>query len=171
MVRTKRTKLGQFFYDITLKANKFLMKHMWLYYLLNYTWGAITTILGWIIVPIVDICTNKAGNENGKFGPCYYVLFGNNWGGLELGTNFLVSGKMGEEYTLHTKQHETGHSFQNAVWGPLAIFLIYLPSVFRYWYQNIRYNSGLANTKYDLIWFEGNDSETGKYYYDNYMNK
>lgn len=33
---------------------------------------------------------------------------------------------------LHTLQHESGHGLQNALWGPLFLFLVALPSGLRY---------------------------------------
>ena len=77
---------------------------------------------------------------------------------------------MGDEWTLHTKQHETGHSFQNAIWGPLSIFLIFVPSFIRYWYQESRARKGKDNKPYDAIWFEGSASKIGEEYYENYLN-
>lgn len=42
----ERTKIGQFMYNFTDKVCKKIMKHKWLIYLLNYTWGILTTIAG-----------------------------------------------------------------------------------------------------------------------------
>ena len=44
--KSTRTKLGNILYEKTYKASSFLYEHMWLYYLLNYTWGIITTLIG-----------------------------------------------------------------------------------------------------------------------------
>lgn len=46
----ERTKIGTSLYNMTVKWGEFLNKHMWLYYLLNYTWGIIMTLVGWIII-------------------------------------------------------------------------------------------------------------------------
>ena len=167
----ERTKLGKFMYNITFKASKFLMKHMWLYYVLNYTWGIITTIIGWIVFGFIKLFLHKKIKEKGKFGPCYYLLFGNNWGGLEMGTNFFVADDMGSVWTHHTKCHECGHTFQNAIWGPLAIFLVFIPSVCRYWYEVIcsRHGVFMSSGWYDSVWFEGEATDSGTYYYENYL--
>ena len=145
----QRTKYGRFMFNVMLKGSRFLMKHMWLYYLLNYTWGIIMTLIGWIVLGFVRVFLRKKVVEHGKFGPCHYIMLFDNWGGLELGTNFLLANNMGKEWTLHTKQHETGHTFQNALLGPLAIFLIFIPSAIRYWLTTF----GKINSPYDLIWF------------------
>ena len=105
--------------------------------------------------------------ESGKYGPCHYLILGNNWGGLELGTNFLVAGGMGDYWTQHTKEHESGHTFQNAIWGPLAVFLIFIPSCIRYW-MDVK---GKLKSEYDAIWFEGNATTIGHEYYENYLKK
>lgn len=164
--QNQRTKIGRFLFNFTFKSSKFLMKHMWLYYILNYTWGLITTLLGWIVIGFIHIFLRKKIVESGKFGPCHYVIIGNNWGGLELGVNFLVADNMGSSWTQHTKEHESGHTFQNAIFGVLAIFLIYLPSAIRYWYRRLTKGPHKA---YDSIWFEGSATTVGNYYYNNYL--
>lgn len=169
MDNCERSKFGQSLYTLTFKESKFLMKHMWLYYLLNYTWGSIMTLIGWIVFIIVCLINSIKITECEKFGPCKYLMIGDNWGGLEMGVNFFVANNMGLVWTQHVRCHETGHTFQNAIWGPLAIFIIYLPSAVRYWYQKIRTKLNKDNKPYDLIWFEGNASDVGLYYYQNYL--
>lgn len=163
----ERTAYGRFMFNITLHASRFLMKHMWLYYILNYTWGLLTTIVGWIILGFVRLFLRKKVVEHGKYGPCHYAIFGDSWGGLEIGINFLVADNMGTYWTQHTKEHESGHTFQNAIWGPLAIFLIFIPSFIRYWLDR----AGKIKKDYDAIWFEGNASTVGHEYYEHYLSK
>lgn len=161
----QRTKYGKFMFNVMLKGSRFLMKHMWLYHLLNYTWGIIMTLIGWIVLGFVRVFLRKKVVEHGKFGPCHYIMLFDNWGGLDLGTTFLLADNMGKEWTLHTKQHETGHTFQNALLGPLAIFLIFIPSAIRYWLATF----GKIDSPYDLIWFEGSASTIGEEYYNKYL--
>ena len=124
------------------------------------------TIVGWIALGFIKLFLRKNISEFDKFGLCYYVKFGNRWGGLSLGTNFFVADNMGDEWTLHTKCHELGHTFQNAIWGPLAIFLIYIPSYIRYWKFRSNNKKNKPNPDYDLFWAEGNATTIGeKYYY------
>lgn len=167
----ERTKIGNFFYNITKNATAFLMKHIWLYYALNYSWGIITVIIGWLLLGFLKLFFNKKIVQEGKFGPAHFIMIFDNWGGLEMGVNFLLATKMGEDYSLHTKCHETGHTFQNAIYGPLAIFLIYLPSAIRYWYQRIRRKHGKQNKDYDAIWFEESATDIGSLYYKKYLEK
>lgn len=127
------------------------------------------TLLGWVSYAFVYLIF-KQKIKAWKFGPCYYIMIGNNWGGLEMGKCFFVAYNMGDSWTLHTKCHEMGHTFQNAILGPFMIFLVSIPSAIRYWYQRIRTKKGKSNKAYDLIWFEGSASEIGEYFYKEYIN-
>ena len=59
--------------------------------------------------------------------------------------------------------HESGHGIQNAIMGPLFIFLVAIPSAARYWYRELKFNrKGLTPpTAYDAIWFEGSATYLG----------
>ena len=161
----QRTALGKLMFNLTVKGSKFLMKHMWLYYILNYTWGILMTIIGWIALGFVRLFLRKKIVEKGKSGPCHYAVFGDNWGGLSLGVNFFAADKMGN-YLNHVKHHETGHTFQNAILGPLFPFMVAIPSAIRYWQQEIRSRKGKDTKPYDLIWFEGSATTIGEMYYE-----
>ena len=87
----ERTKIGTSLYNLTVKWGEFINKNMWLYYLLNYTWGIIMTLIGWAIIFFTHLFLSKNIMESGKFCPCHYVMIGDNWGGLELGINFLIA--------------------------------------------------------------------------------
>ena len=163
----KRSFIGKFMFNFTLKCSTFLSKHLWLYYLLNYTWGILTVLFGYIILGFIHIFLRNKIADKDTFGPCYFIQIGDNWGGLELGINFILADNMGKEWTLHTKQHELGHTFQNAILGPFFIFLVSIPSAIRYWLH--RFNK--LNHDYDFAWFEGNASYFGNYYYNNYIIK
>ena len=160
----ERSKIGNFFYKLTTRFASFLMKHMWLYYVLNYTWGLLTTIWGWLAYLFIRIFLKNKIVEHGVLGPCHYAMFGDNWGGLELGTNFALADNMGKQWTLHTKQHEMGHTFQSCLYGPFIIFLVFIPSVTRYWLER----AGKLKHDYDYAWFEESASNIGKEYYENY---
>lgn len=167
--QNRRTKVGRLLYKSTLKCGSFLGKHLWLYYILNYTWGFIMTFIGWIIIAFIKVFLRKSLIESKYFGPAYYCMIYNDWGGLELGKCFLVSDGTSLDWILHTKKHELGHTFQNAVLGPFFIFLVFIPSAIRYWYQRYRTYKGLDNKPYDLIWFEGSATDIGENYYNNYI--
>lgn len=159
----KRTKLGTALYEFTNKAGKFLGNHLWLYYFLNYTWGIIMSLVGWIALGFCKMILKK---KISKHGPSHYVIVGSNWGGLELGQNFLIADGMGKDWTEHSKNHELGHTFQNAIYGPLFVFLVAIPSAVRYWHQRIGRKKGKAfpSDWYDSAWFEGSATHIGTEY-------
>ena len=121
------------------------------------------TLAGWVSLGIMKLFTIKK-SKFGKFGPAHYLMFGNNWGGLEFGINFFVADNMGDEWTLHTKKHELGHTFQNAIYGPFVIFISFIPSAIRYWYQHFRAKKNKSNKPYDLAWFEESATDVGYLY-------
>lgn len=153
-----RTKIGNFFYKLSYKAAQFLMRHLWLYWLLHYTWALPVTIVTWIIW----LCALPFSKQRGKFGPAFYQMTGKNWGGVSLGHNFIVANEMGDKYTAECMRHELGHTFQTALFGVFTVFLVIIPSAVRYWLS--RWNK--LNTPYDLAWFEGSATEIGNYYFE-----
>lgn len=101
-----------------------IIKNKILFYLLSCTWGIIMTTIGGIVALALLI----TGHKPKMHGHCAYFEVGKGWGGMELGTFFLVS----KDASTHTKNHEHGHGFQNAVIGPVFPFLVCIPSATRY---------------------------------------
>ena len=135
-----------------------MMKNKILFYILSFTWGLPMTLIGGLVA-LVLLCT---GHKPKKWGGCWYFTIGKNWGGVELGLVFLTDNNENE----HTKNHEFGHAIQNCFYGPLMPFIVCIPSAIRYWYRELRYRrKGLQpTTKYDDIWFEGEATELGYMY-------
>jgi hypothetical protein len=132
-----------------------MIRNKYLFYLLSFTWGIIMSLIGSIVFAILMCC----GYEPEKYGYCYRIEIGNNWGGVSLGPFFLTS----KNPTTHTKDHELGHSIQGCFFGPLMPFLVCIPSVIRYWYRVIRQKIGKpCSTPYDGIWFEGQATRLGE---------
>ena len=150
-------------YSLTMRAGRFLGRHMWLYYLLSYTWGIIMTLIGWAALLFCRVLLDKRIDRHG---PACYAMVGDSWGGVELGKCFLVADNMGESWTEHTKNHEMGHSFQNAIYGPFSIFIVAIPSACRYWHQRIMRKRGKSfpSDWYDSAWFEGSATDMGDWY-------
>lgn len=148
----KRTKYGKFMYNVCYKGGLFLNKHRWLYYVLASTWGILMTLVGLLI----SVALLIAGKKPIKYGGIYYFKVGKNWGGLEMGLMFLTDEYSGNYDDI--KNHELGHSYQNAILGPLMPFLVSIPSAIRYWYRNF---SKKPQPDYDAIWFEGNATDIG----------
>lgn len=152
------TKIGTRLYNTTMHAEEFLSCHMWLWWILNFTWGIVYTIIAAFIALFILIFKKPVIS---KFHEAICFIFGNNWGGLEGVFFIFVADKMGDSWTLHTKQHELGHSFQNAIFGPLNLFLTLIPSAIRYWYIKLTKNNTII---YDAIWFEKSATDAGKAY-------
>lgn len=142
-------------------ASKFLAKHIWLYYLLNFTWGFLTTFIGLLVILVL-----LPFKRPSRFCKTIYVMIGKHWGGVEIGMIFL---RDSTSWNV-TSCHEYGHTFQNAILGPFMIFIVSIPSAIRYWYWQIKYTSKNITPphQYDDIWFEGSATEIGIYIADNF---
>ncbi len=127
-----------------------------LFYIASFTWGAIMSIIG-LIVMIIPF-----GHYHVFHGRLYKTI-GKNWGGLELGCFFLCGENCQYDNLLG---HECGHGLQNIIWGPLMPFVICIPSAIRYWYRELKYTrkGKFPPTLYDDIWFEGQATAWGKKY-------
>ena len=142
-------------YDLTTSAAKFLLKHKWLYYILSYTWGILMNLVGLFVSLVLILIGQKTSLYAGIW--CFKV--GRGWGGISLGSTFIT-----DTYSFdRLRGHEFGHTVQNAIFGPLFIFLIAIPSIIRYWYYNRCVKKGKDHSPYDAIWFEGSATEIGTY--------
>lgn len=149
----RRTKVGNAMYSFLQKSTKMLIKHRWLYWLLNFTWGILTTLCG-LLLSLVMLCIGKKPK---RWCSIWYFQICDSWGGLEMGTMFLRD----NSNNVSTNNHEYGHTFQNAILGPFFILIVAIPSAIRYWYQEIRSRQHKSNVEYDLIWFEGSATDIG----------
>ena len=122
-----------------------------MYYLLNYTWGLFTTLIGWIVY----IVLMPFARDRGRYKKAHYLVIGStHWGGFSLGVCFFVS-----NHQATMKIHEYGHTWQNAYYGILMPFLVLIPSVLRYWYKSLISHNW--DNYYD-IWYEKQATEWGK---------
>jgi hypothetical protein len=151
------SKLGQFMYTWVTGASSFIGRHKVLYYILNFTWGIIGTILGYILT----LCLLPRYYYFQKNYNTYVMKTtigspqkGYSWG-FSLGTATFVS-KNATQYNGSTLyEHEFGHTCQNAVLGPFQLFLVDIPSMIRYWHRIAVVRRGHLNSKdHDDIWFE-----------------
>jgi hypothetical protein len=124
------------------KLNKF-----W-FYILSFTWGLPMSLVGVVVFLVLRLCGYKAQ----KYGHCYHIAVGKNWGGLELGWLFLTDEKCSD----FTMKHELGHGYQNCLFGPFMVILS-LISACRYWLN--RWGMKLDYYKW---WFEAQANEIGK---------
>lgn len=132
-----------------IKINKFL------YYLLNLTWGLPLTAVGILCaIPLLI-----AGYRPKRHGGCFYFNVGEKWGGVNLGLIFITDSLD----IPHAKDHEYGHSIQNAILGPFMLVLVAIPSAIRYWIFQLRKALNKPNPLYDSIWFERDATNFGSY--------
>lgn len=101
-----------------------------LFYIASFTWGILMSAIGGIVVLALLI----TGHKPQRFHDRIYFQVGGNWGGAEIGCFFIV----GNPTSLHIKQHESGHGFQNCWWGPLMPFVVCIPSAIRYWLRECK---------------------------------
>ena len=158
----KRTKIGSLMYSLTMAICGWLTKCRPAFWVLTFTWGIIGTLFGLIAYFFVSVIAKK--QIRGVYYGYRYIQFGDNWGGLEGGPVFFVAMNMGHDWTEHTKHHEIGHSFQNAIYGPFALLLIMIPSAIRYWVFRYRTKHGKQNPEYDSAWFEQSATDLGDKY-------
>ena len=126
-----------------------------LFYFLSFTWGGIASVIGGIVMLSLII----KGYKPKRFHNRIYIEVGHNWGGLELGCFFITD----TTPSLHTKQHEAGHTIQNIIFGVFFPILVWIPSAIRYQYRRLTPNK--KHPDYDAIWFEGQATRLGKKYF------
>lgn len=136
-----------------------------LFYSLSFTWGIVLSLPGLFVIAF-SACFKKVHVFHGRL----YAVWGENWGGFNLGCFFLCSKRAFEEdeYGIHTRAHECGHGIQNIIFGPLTVFIVTIPSIIRYWYRESVYRKNpqayYELPEYDAIWFEGQASCWGMKY-------
>ncbi|MBE6613278.1 MAG: hypothetical protein E7632_12390 [Ruminococcaceae bacterium] len=124
------------------------------YIALSLTWGAPLTLAGALTFAVLM----AAGKRPKRFGYCWYIEVGENWGGLEFGLFFLTC----KNPSLHLCAHEHGHGLQNILWGPLMPMVITIPSAIRWHWRHLSEALGHPPKKpYDAIWFEGQATKWG----------
>ena len=123
------------------------VKHKWVYYLLQFTWGLPMNILG----VIVAICLLISGKRPIKYGWNYCFGLNVNFG-MEMGIFFIAP----VHASAYLKNHEHGHAIQNIYFGPFSVGMVSIPSALRFWIRELKTKIGIKlKTNYDDIWFEG----------------
>lgn len=88
--------------------------------IISWTWGIIATLMGFVCF-IATFSFGKVRWEKGH----PFVLIGNYWGAFTLGW-FTI---MDSQIESRVFAHETGHTIQNCILGPLSLIVIALPSI------------------------------------------
>lgn len=120
-----------------------------LFYIINFTWCIAQNILGALLLIKYRKC------ERARFFNHIIVYHNSHWGGVSLGMFVFINGKREEEWIKAVKVHETGHSLQSLILGPLYLFIIGIPSFV--WCNAKRYKELRA--------------KTGRSYYDFYCER
>lgn len=153
------SKAGKALYRLCAGWTMWLVKHRWLYYVMSWSWGVIMSVIGVVAAVGARIVFGKSAKMM-KYRWTWHQEVGKCWGGVSLGMNFFKDKECtGEE----TRSHEFGHSFQNALLGPIAIVVAFVPSMIRYWYQTWADKKGKPVKNYDAVWFEGAASDCGEW--------
>lgn len=119
------------------------------------------TLLSIIVTIVLGIgAVNGLNIKFKKYNFIYGVSCGPDyWGGFETGLMYVRDLKS----TNQIDAHEFGHTFQNCVFGPFVLFVSFIPSMLRYWYQVINSKKGKQNKPYDSMWFEDAATQCGLY--------
>lgn len=140
---------------LTIYLGKKLLLNQGVYYILNFTWGLVTTLLGYILLLVLW--------PFGKIKTYRGVLY------LEFRKNFHAAFSIGmvlfipPNFSDNLIKHEYGHTVQNAIFGPFMLFLVLIPSVIRFWYRQLYSRKrAIADNHiimsplrpYDSVWFE-----------------
>ena len=143
-----------------------------LFYLLSFTWGILTTLIGLLALLAVITFTNKKQKiVKVVAGRIVVCLPHANFGGISMGIVLIVS-----EFYPPLVKHELGHTIQNMLFGPLFIFIVGIPSGIRYHFfdqlSRRHYRKYGTNLLYDAAWFEGQATSLGnKYFKDSELQK
>jgi hypothetical protein len=132
------------------------------FFLLSFTWGLPMTLIGLIVALILIIMGYKP--QRNYYG--YVFKVGTGWGGISLGPFSIVNNYP----TSRTLRHEFGHSVQNCYFGLFMPLFVAIPSCIRYWWRNylifVKHYSFDSLPPYDSIWFEGQATKIGNWYWD-----
>lgn len=121
---------------------------------MSFTWGILTTLVGLFISLGLIITKHKPQ----KYYWIHCFKLKENWGGFSVGTTFVRDTTSIEQVS----EHEFGHTMQNTLFGPVAIFICYIPSIIRYFIIVSKQKKGKETKPYNSVWFEASASDCGK---------
>lgn len=96
------------------------------FWFLQFTWGLPTTLIGCFYVLYALVIKAKCF----KFGYTYCFILNKMYSGVSLGAFYFLGPVY--ENNLFINQHETGHQFQNIMFGLFFPFIVGLPSAIRH---------------------------------------
>lgn len=134
------------------------------FYLLSFTWGIITTLLGLVVLAamsIYKIFTKDKVKISMYRGRILVELVDTYFGGFSMGIVIVTDGAPDSDLV----NHEVGHSIQNIYMGPLFLIIVGIPSMIRYhmfdWLAKRHYNKTGNHLDYDSVWFEAQATRLG----------
>lgn len=164
----KKTRLGRRLENGLTKAGTFVGRHKPLYYILNFTWGLLANVVGslvflcllpWRLPSKKTVFLGAVGSELMFY--THKAKEKRYYWGFSLGIFFFICMAAGTNESL--KAHEVGHGCQNAILGPLHLFVVEIPSMIRYWHRlNLERRGKALQTSYDDVWFEGSATKIGE---------
>lgn len=158
---------------------RFIEKNKWLFYIISFTWGFLASFIGMIIL-LFSLIVGKVRIYKGRLFGVFPKAFGSDWG-FSIGCVFFIAHNCFETYCeeakykdfdfhpiipiAHLMLHESGHTLQNIIFGPLTLFIVTIPSVIRFWYRDYLTKTGKKFVKpYESIWFERQATKFGLKY-------
>lgn len=154
---------SRWYWKWTINRGFDLVRNPLIFKILTYTWGLLGVILGYLVLLF---CLPFGKLMSVRFSGKKYFFFNKetHWG-FSIGT-IIFSGKNPQRTLL---EHEVGHCYHNAIFGPLIFPLIAIPSLLRFWYRRIivklRVKKINELNSYYSVWFEGTASTIGAYDY------
>ncbi|MCR5483967.1 MAG: hypothetical protein K6F09_00065 [Clostridiales bacterium] len=97
-----------------------------LFYLIQFTWGALQNLVGFIGYLILY---KKCEHEHFHNSFITYVPTDKPFGGVSIGIFIFINAKHDDGWRHDTRIHEYGHTIQSVVLGPVWPFVIAIPSV------------------------------------------
>lgn len=137
------------------------------FYLLSFSWGIITTLIGGVGAIFFLIRGVKPKRYKSSL---YFEVGSSSWGGVSFGPFIFVD----TDTSLSIVYHEWGHGIQNIIFGPFFLLVIGIPSFCRYHYRDWIISDKCPKKwrktyrdlpPYDSAWFEGWATSLGKKYY------
>lgn len=90
---------------------------------LDFTWGAVSSVLGWVIGLVMILLGGEANPDWGRANRIVAPGYMGRFGAFSLGPNLIG------DHAFTDWKHEYGHTWQNRVLGPLYLLVIALPSL------------------------------------------
>lgn len=137
-----------------------------LMWFVRLTWGLLDTIVG-IFIFLFFVATNRVnGIDIVANTIVVQVDRAPNEGGWGLSSGIFIFSNTDTIWNRdHLLFHEWGHSWpQIVIFGPLHLFVVFIPSVLRFQYRNMLIRKGKGDNlpDYDAAWFEGTASRWGR---------